>query len=443
MSQDSDELALLPAENVAGFAPLSIETDTARAPASAASARRRPGVAARKRKPKNPLMEGVKIVLGGVAGLAIAQVILWWVGSSQAWPKQRADMFQLAPKVARFVPWVVPERYRSERPATSAADASEYGAGTVAMDESSSVRPQGIPERTFIDPNADGDANGAERAGPVAKKKTGRPVGGGGFGRMGAAAPNGPAADMAPAATSEVDLGQVPELDDSSLDDLNLDMLADDEPIADPVVTPVETPEQAAEPEPVTEPEPRAEPLPKAPRTTAAELRSAVEEARTAFAALQGSPEADIRPLLRQTYPVLAKLGETAAFAAPRGDEWQAANDLLRTVIAEEETLSMLGRVGGGWLKAPARDNNGVLLVGTVKQMHKQGGYHVTELLIPGSDQAIAVYSDMPPREVHPPGTQLVVMGAVIGDPSGELEGYDGDADYVVWQGLAEQTAAP
>jgi hypothetical protein len=112
-------------------------------------------------------------------------------------------------------------------------------------------------------------------------------------------------------------------------------------------------------------------------------------------------------------------------------------------VIAEEETLSMLGRVGGGWLKAPARDNNGVLLVGTVKQMHKQGGYHVTELLIPGSDQAIAVYSDMPPREVHPPGTQLVVMGAVIGDPSGELEGYDGDADYVVWQGLAEQTAAP
>lgn len=445
VSQDSDELALLPADDVSGFAPLSIETDSERAPASAASTRRRPGVAARKRKPKNPLMEGVKIVLGGVAGLAIAQVILWWVGSSQAWPKQRADMFQLAPKVARFVPWVVPERYRSERPATSAADASAYKAGTVALDESSSVRPQEIPERTFIDPNASSDTRGAERAGPAAKKKTGRPVGGDGFGLggTGAAAPNGPAADMAPAATSEVDLGQVPELDDSSLDDLNLDMLADDEPIADPVVMPVEGLEQAAEPEPVTEPEPSAEPLPKAARTTAAELRSAVEEARTAFAALQASQEADIRPLLRQTYPVLAKLGETAAFAAPRGDEWQVANDLLRTVIAEEETLSMLGRVGGGWLKAPTRDNNGVLLVGTVKQVHRQGGYHVTELLISGSDRAIAVYSDTAPREVHPPGTQLVVMGAVISDPSSELEGYDGDADYVVWQGLAEQTASP
>jgi hypothetical protein len=429
--EDADAPAFLASENTGGFAPLSIETDTARAPASAASPRRRPGVPARKRKPKNPIVEGLKIVLGGVAGLAIAQVILWWLGSSQSWPKQRADMFQLAPKVARFAPWIVPERYQSERPARDAA-ASEQGAGAVAMGDSETMGPQEFPERTFVDPNAGGGTDRTEQPNSGAKKKSSRPTG-----RIG---PGGATAGTRSTAEPDIDITQIP-LDDSSLDDLNLnaDMMTDDEPIEDPVVMPVEEPEQPA----MNEPKAAAEPLPKAPRTTAAELRSAVEDARTAFEALKASDEDDIRPLLRQTYPVLAKLGETAAFAASRGAEWEAANELLQTVIAEEDKLSMLGRVGGGWLKAPARDNNGVLLVGTVKQVRKQGGYHVIELMIPGSDQAVAVYSDTGPRADYPPDSQLVVLGALISNPSSELDGYDGDATYVVWQGLAEQPAAP
>jgi len=423
--------AFLASENTGGFTPLSIETDTSRAPASAAPGRRRPGVPARKRKPKNPVVEGLKIVLGGIAGLAIAQVILWWLGSSQSWPKQRADMFQLAPKVARFAPWIVPERYQSERPARDAA--AEHAAGSVAMGDSETMGPQEFPERTFVDPNAGGGTDRTERANSGAKKKSSRPTG-----RIG---PGGATAGTRSTAEPDIDFTQIPGLDENPLDDLNLDedMVTDDHAIEDPVVMPLDEPKQPA----MTEPKAAARPVPNARRTTAAELRSAVEDARTAFEALKASDEDDIRPLLRQTYPVLAKLGETAAFAASHGPEWQAANDLLQTVIAEEDKLSMLGRVGGGWLKAPARDNNGVLLVGTVQQVRKQGGYHVIELMIPGSDQAVAVYSDTGPSEDYPPDTQLVVLGAIISNPSSELDGYDGDATYVVWQGLAEQPAAP
>ena len=106
-------------------------------------------------------MEGVKIVLGGVAGLAIAQVILWWLGSSQSWPKQRADMFELAPKVARFAPWIVPERYRGGKPAGGATGESEPDAGAVALGSTENSQPQDLPQRTFVDPNA---ASGAESA---------------------------------------------------------------------------------------------------------------------------------------------------------------------------------------------------------------------------------------------------------------------------------------
>lgn len=442
VSPEADELALRPAESVAGFAPLSIETEAPRPSASTATSRRRPSVGARKRPPKNPVMEGVKIVLGGIAGLVIAQVILWWVGSSQAWPKQRADMFQLAPKVARVLPWIVPERYRGERPASDAADASEFGA--VASSGANTSGLQELPERTFVDPNAAGGADDRQGAEPAAKRKTSRAGG-----KSVPAAGNGAAAvpdGLAPAPALDVDLAEIPDIADSTLDDLGLeaDMLAEDEPIADPVVMPVEALAPPASPE--AEPagaEPVAGPVRPAPRSTPAELGTAVEAARTAFSALQDSSEDDIVSLLRQTYPVLAKLGETVARAAPGGDEWQAAGELLREVRAEEEKLALLGRVGGGWLRAPARDNDGVLLVGTVKQVRQQGPYRVTDLLLPGSDQTVAVYSAAEPGVAYPLDQRLVVFGAILSDPRSELEGYDGDAEYVVWQGLAEQLPAP
>lgn len=51
----------------------------------------------RKKKPKNVFLEIFKVAIGAVAGLVIAQLIVWW-GLNQ-------DPFQLAPKVPH---WVTP-----------------------------------------------------------------------------------------------------------------------------------------------------------------------------------------------------------------------------------------------------------------------------------------------------------------------------------------------
>jgi hypothetical protein len=427
----------------AGFAPLSIETEAARAPATGVPRGRRPAPRA-KRKPKNPVMEGVKIVLGGVAGLAIAQIILWWVGSSQAWPKQRADMFELAPKVARFAPWIVPDRYRGAPSTGDAVGASEDDAGAVAMGSSNDSQPQGLPQRTFVDPNADSRADEAAKTEPAKAKKPGRsttkktPQAAG----MDDGLANGPGG-IGASEKLDVDLGQVPESNDDPLADMDLDLdleTTGDRPVADPEVTPVMEPES----EPAVEPKPAAEPLPNAPRTTAAELRTAVEEAQTVVEALKAAPEADVRPLLRQAYVALAKVGETAAFRSPSDTaELQSADDLLKTLIAEEARLDTLSKAAGVWLKTSTRDNNGVLLVGTVKEVRQQGGYRVTELVIPGRDGTVAVYRGGEDGDAYPSDTRLVVLGAIITSPGKDLVGYEGDGDPVVWEGLAEPLATP
>jgi hypothetical protein len=184
--------------------------------------------------------------------------------------------------------------------------------------------------------------------------------------------------------------------------------------------------------------------LPNAPRTTAAELRTAVEEAQTVVEALKATPEADSRPLLRQAYVALAKVGETAAFRSSSDTAaLQAASDLLKNVIAEDDKLTTLGRAAGVWLKTSSRDNNGVLLLGTVKEVRQQGGYRVTELVIPGRDGAVAVYRGGEDGDVYPSDTRLVVLGAIITSPDKDLVGYEGDGEPVVWEGLAERLTAP
>ncbi len=432
--------AVRDAEGAGGFVPLSIETEAASGPASGVPRGRRPAARA-KRKPKNPVMEGVKIVLGGVAGLAIAQVILWWLGSSQSWPKQRADMFELAPKVGRFAPWIVPERYRGAPPAGDAAGASEQDAGAVAMGSIEDRPPQGLPQRTFVDPGADSSAKSAAKIEPAKAKKSSRSSTKKTPGAAGI--DDGFPHDLGGSGASEKPeiAGQVPPSADDPLADLDLDLeTMDDRPVADPEVSPVMEPESDT----TVEPKPAAEPMPNAPRTTAADLRTAVEEAQTVVEALKATPEADSRPLLRQAYVALAKVGETAAFRSSSDTAaLQAASDLLKNVIAEDDKLTTLGRAAGVWLKTSSRDNNGVLLLGTVKEVRQQGGYRVTELVIPGRDGAVAVYRGGEDGDVYPSDTRLVVLGAIITSPDKDLVGYEGDGEPVVWEGLAERLTAP
>jgi hypothetical protein len=99
-----------------------------------APARPRAGKAATaarpKRKQKNAAVEVVKVALGGVVGLFLAQLILWWLPGD--W---RRDPLDLGPTVGAYAPWIVPAEYR---PATASGGETSGAAAEQTPAQSSS-----------------------------------------------------------------------------------------------------------------------------------------------------------------------------------------------------------------------------------------------------------------------------------------------------------------
>lgn len=62
----------------------------------------------RKRKSSSPFAGIVQVVLGGFTALPIAQLLIWHVLGK--------DPFDLAPKTAAYVPWIVPHKFRPYAP---------------------------------------------------------------------------------------------------------------------------------------------------------------------------------------------------------------------------------------------------------------------------------------------------------------------------------------
>jgi hypothetical protein len=99
----------------------------ASAPAPAAVIMPRPAVRStpRTRRPeKNGLILVVNYVVGGVLGLSLGLLVLWW-GFQQ-------DPLKLGPPIAQYVPWIVPTAFRSEtqRSSTNGATARTTGSPT-------------------------------------------------------------------------------------------------------------------------------------------------------------------------------------------------------------------------------------------------------------------------------------------------------------------------
>lgn len=167
----AEELRLAPADQpaaisaptgAAGGGPgininATVAPSTSASAVSGASGRR--GAPGGKRKRKNPVIEMVKIVLGGIAGLVIAQLLLWWM------PFQglRRDPLMLAPKVSRYAPWIVPSQFREagstvdrSQPSgnSSAPGDSNTGNGGLPASGSGTTTGSGLPNRSdFIDLN--------------------------------------------------------------------------------------------------------------------------------------------------------------------------------------------------------------------------------------------------------------------------------------------------
>ncbi len=69
-----------------------------------------------RRRGRHPLVEFVKILLGGLAGIVIAQLILWWLPGNL-----RRDPLGLAPRLPTWLQWLRPADLAATRPALARA----------------------------------------------------------------------------------------------------------------------------------------------------------------------------------------------------------------------------------------------------------------------------------------------------------------------------------
>jgi hypothetical protein len=384
-------------------------------------------------------VEVAKIVLGGIAGLTIAQLILWWM----PWTKYRRDPFKLGPKVAAYASWIVPAQFHGNAPPPSQdGDGAESllpdslgpsGQGPVAKGPDS-----GIPQRTFVDPNKvqpEATSPGAAKAGRAKHRPAKQPK-----------EPNDPFDDSTgPAAVESTeddnalsppsDTLDTPGLPVGPLDDLILDTeLLDmiDDPSSEPAaVQPDGVAGDVAGPD-----ESATTRIAGAPQVSPVQLRDIVADANDSMQAWLAAEDPSSRDLVLKAYKALARLGEAIAFSTSAGDEERnAISALLTPLAADDERLGSIRLLGSRWPTYSQRDNGGVLLTGTIADIKEEGELFVTHLAVSEDQDAIAVYSAADPADHYERGSAVLLLGAIIEDPTDAVAGYQGDADWLIWLG--------
>jgi hypothetical protein len=351
-----------------------------------------------KKKPKNAAAEIIKIVLGGIAGLVIAQAIMWW--------GMKTDPFTLAPKLPSWLAWAAPASLRNpdavpEQP-VDGDQVSENGSGQTGQNGQAGQNSEPELDQPY-DPNAPFPAAGTGLQAPDVIDDTDEH----------AAGPD------VPGTGGDSDFAHTAVVDDGTLENL-----PDDPPPDEPV-------------------EERLG-VRSAPSYTGDELGEALKAANEAKAEVDADGGMDLKNRAQQAanmYRVLCNLSERATFVDPNGnqvrDRLAAAEGILLDLSEKKSQLDAIGRFGATWLElAEKRPGNGIVLAGTVMSITPQGRLFDTELqLFAGGQPVVTVMSKNDPQEAYSKGDRVIILGSVVEEPSLKLAGYEGNLPIVTWGG--------
>jgi len=362
----------------------SSETAASATSGAAVGAKPRP-----KRKQKNMAVEVVKIVLGGIAGLAIATLIMWW-GMGR-------DPFNLAPKLNKlpgFISFVAPASLRE------ADQETEDDNGEPVSDADDPSKGSGGRKQKE---NEEDKSDLSKRDQEVIDTPFGKPGG----------------------------MEQEPKSDDG----------------------PDQGPEDKDEPKKRTDQPPPRETTAgvlDAPVYSGPELGKALKEADEAMQVVVNAGGLDLSDEARKEeavafYRAFCRLGEKITFVDPQGqqvpDRVNAAKTMLADLGRSSENFDTVGRIASVWLDPETtRSTDGILLAGRVTQIkvEARGRLFNTRMVLAGdSKEIVYVFSTQNPldHDDYDKGSHVFLLGTIIEEPSLKIKGYEGTQQRVIWHG--------
>jgi len=391
----AEEIALAPMEferpaPAFDFAPGSAATGRGTAVRTAGRARRQKG---------SPLRSVLSMVLGGLLAFPVAQLILWYL------PGDLKRDFGLGPVIAQYFPQIVPAKFHGQRTIASPAKA-----GAPQPDASRSLIPDFHAAEETEQQNEDHsrqNSNDAPANTETASERSGEP-------------------------DTQGDVSTAVDAADVKIPDIQVGPLAISSSPTRSVASPAsDTTEH--------EPQPAVGTWRDAPRLKSEDFLSSflgAVDTNSAWDTSGRSASTATRETRQNFYQSLTKLGEVLAAVEgqqPISNEHRAnLETLLKAISQQPEKLSLIAQVGAGWLKIK-RPNDGIVLTGVIDAIEPRGELLATRLRLATQEpETVSVVRVADPSEHLQPGQRLLVLGAVVAQPTENLAGFRGNEATVV-----------
>jgi hypothetical protein len=431
-----------PRERSAGFAGA---FDASPGTGSVAAAPRPSFKGARpKRKERGVVGMVLGPVLGGIVGIVLAQLVLWWLFGK--------DPVQLGPKVADYVPQIVPARFHPKE----ARDRETGGSsGTTAPGSSRNASRTSGPSTAGNDPSAAGSS----------QPGTNFPLGNSGL--TGQQPPETPTTDDLslpgpdaaggifgdpPLAAPELD--PLPTIDPPLIPEVTATLPNTEALGTDPGAAKPTTEEPTLPPEPTSgEPAASESTAGERPIPTTADFQRGVSAAVASLEKLEAPadpslPAEEVNETRRQLYTDLynaaAEVGRLATYVSTSDadliDAVGSLNDLLgKLVTTKSAALNSLTGIKLPELKA----DEGALVMGTVREFRAAGSMFELTVEAGRMRTPVAIVSPTNPQDFCAPGDPIVVVGRIVEEPKKNISGFEGDHERVVLYGASAVGANP
>jgi hypothetical protein len=340
--------------------------------------------------------EIIKIVLGGIAGLAIAQAIIWW--------GMNKDPFKIAPYFGPLAPSDLREKNSKKKDKDDEKKNAKEDAEGDGRDTGKSRLAS-----TFAETKGNAAKRGGSLLGGAGDDRTGRGLldgvdddNGGGRGQVAGSGDSNNGGNDHFAEIGDIPDPFAPRDGDGDFLGVKRDNYSSPQQIGD-----------------------------------ALKLANTVNQEWDLSATTVS--KAERRTLAMKFYTRFCELAEHVTYAdtSQGGLEGrqQAIKDLLGGMHSDAGKMALLSAAGKSWLNSSSRKNDGIVLVGEVTGIKSEGPLYRTTIK-PAGGEEIDVYSKVDPTDHYLVSDRLIVLGAIVDDPAVNLHGYAGDAAVTVWGGL-------